>query len=270
MAIYRGKLTDTNRRVSGVQVVAYLANGGDKVDTDVTDKYGFYQFNNLAPGAYDLYFFGGGYQKSEYVTIFISDQDSNTQYFITPTAGTVLKNNAGELGVQLYELFDGKQSLVVEGPVELCVKVNGQYQLLSSLAGVNAPNEYSANILAEAVDGTLVVYAVAEKGTKDEFVYDSITFADLTDGVGFIGWVEPSTYVVNRNADQNLSPEVVTLTPHFAIDGVEIDLANDTNFQFTGLPTTDAVNGVAVNMDTGIVTVTSEDYFDEESQLTAS
>lgn len=73
-----------------------------------------------------------------------------------------------------------------------------------------------------------------------------------------------------KDEEGNFSPSSLTLTPNFAIDGSQITLDSDADFSFTSLPTADAPNGIAVNSDTGVVTITSSDYFDSEVSFTAT
>lgn len=270
MATFRGKLSDRDRLVAGVQAVIYIPNG-NKVDTDITDEFGYFQFNDIAPGEYRIYFYGRGYEEKDFLTVFVTDKSSNTQFFIRPLSGTVIKNSTGSLSVELREIFNGTVSTKTSGPIKLYVDNEGTFELLKDQAGVTATTDYAAEIDASAIDGTLDVYAVADANLDTEFIYDTITLADVSDGVGFIGWVTPSSFVTIENEDGSFSPSSITLTPHFAFEGQELDLEADNDFSFDLItPATDAGNGISVDPDTGVITVTTEDYFDTEDLLTGN
>ncbi len=268
MATYRGKLVDQDRLVAGIQAAVYIP-GGNKVDTDVTDEFGYFQFNNLTPGQYEVYFYGGGYIEEDYITIFVTDRDSNTQFFIRPTSGTVIKNSVGSLTVELREIFAGDITVPTDGPIKLYVNNGGTFELLSAQTGVTAIDDYTATVGAAAINGTLDIYAVADANEVNEFIYDTITLADVTDGVGFIGWVTPSSFVAIDEGSGIFDPATITLEPNFAFDGQEIDLVNDAGFTFDSItPSTDLANGIDVDSSSGLITITTADYFDEQNILT--
>lgn len=186
MSIYRGKL-DRSRPYQGIQVVAYDQVTSNKVDTVISDKDGYFQFNTLSPGSYNVYFYGGGYQDEEYITIFVTDQGSNTQFYISPENGTVIKNGSGTLSVQLKEIFNGEITNKTSGPVKLYIDNNGTFELLKDQAGVTSSSDWKGTVPASLVEPILNIFAVADANSANEFIYDSITLADITDGVGFIG-----------------------------------------------------------------------------------
>jgi len=270
MSIYRGRL-DRSRPYKGIQVVAYQQATNNKADTVVTDKFGYYQFNDLTPGSYNVYFYGGGYEASEYITIFVTDKASNTQFYVSPENGTVIKNGSGTLSVQLKEIFDGKVTNTTSGPVKLYIDNNGTYELLSAQAGVTLADDYKATVPASLVEPTLIVYAVADAGTDNEFIYDTITLADITDGVGFIGWVTPTSYLAVKDEAGTINPDTISLTPNFAIDGATVDVSTDGDFSFTDISVADdAANGISVNETTGVITVDTALYFDDQTVLTVT
>ena len=258
MGIYRGKLIDSQRPVAGIQAVLYTQSG-NKLDTDVTDPWGFYQFTDIPQGPYNVYFYGGDYTDDDHITIFVAESGSNVEYYIKPTNGSVIKNGTGTLTVQLQSIINGELSVVTEGPIKLYVKDGSEnFTPLWEESGVTG-TKYEAAVPASLIEGTLDVFAIAEKGTPDEFLYDSITLADLTDGVGFIGWVEPTSYLTVLSEDGTFSPDTITVSPKFAVDGVEVT-PSDPAFTFDPDGVPDDQTGVVVDDSTGVAVITSENY----------
>lgn len=273
MPKYRGKLLDTSKLLSGIQVVAYNLDTNNKVDTVISDAKGFYQFNDLSVGGYEIRFFGGGYSQEDWITVYISEAfETAIQYFISAPEGSVVKNNTGSLQTKLNQITSGEVIDVLEGDVKLYYRSGGSLLPVSGLSNSTSSNEYSVDVAADDIPGTLTLIAASGVGTASEFIYDSITLADLSDGVGFIGYVEPSTFVTVKDEFGAYSPATITITPKFAFDGVELptDPTTDANFSWTTRPTADAANGVSVNAATGVVTITAADYFDQEATFTAS
>jgi len=204
MARYRGKLFDLVLPIKGIQVAVYSLTGA-KVDTTITDAYGFYQFNDLPTGTYDLRFYGGGYTSNYWITISVSEEGSNIQYFLQPLDGTVIRGGIGALRVQLSLNDPNGMSPVTEGSIKICKRIADAYVPVSS--------PYLYTVEEGEIVGSLVLYAVADPGTDKEFIYDSITLADINDAIGWVGWVEATSLITLEDEAGNLSPSSISLSP---------------------------------------------------------
>lgn len=274
MANYRGKLSDPIRKVAGVQAVAYRQDHPTiKVDTDVTDANGIYEFSGIPQGPYIVRFYGRDWTDEDRITIFVAEVGggANIQYLITPLSGTAIKNSTGTLSLQLQVIDSEGVENVIDGDVKLYIDNNGTYELLSNQTGVVGDDYSATSINATAIDESLIVYAVAAANDVGEFVYDTVTLADISDGSGFVGWVTSSTGLatVETAAGGTFDPATITLTPNFAINGSPIaNLGTDPNFSFTATPN-DTPAGVSVNATTGVVTITCATYFASNNTYTA-
>jgi hypothetical protein len=261
MANFRGRL-DLSRPYSSIQVSAYNRKG-EKVATTITDSFGFYQLNDLATGTYGLKFYGGGYSSADWITISVVNDLSFLQFVITPENGTVIRNGVGEIKLQLNQVTGEGLTKVTSGPVKLYQKINGEFLPFSEASpGVEEYDDYSVTLTAPAVNGSINIYAVADAGYPAEFLYDSINVSDITDGVGFIGWVETSSYVaIKPDFQSSFSPPTITLTPKLAFNGVILDISDEVtagNLTFSASPSN--ATGIAVSSDK-VVTLTTADYF---------
>lgn len=69
MGRFRGRLT-RERPYQGVQCVLYTPENV-KVDIDVTDEQGYYLFDGVPEGNYEVRFFGRGYTAEDWISITI-------------------------------------------------------------------------------------------------------------------------------------------------------------------------------------------------------
>lgn len=125
---------------------------------------------------------------------------------------------------------------------------------------------------AGIIDNSLVVYAVADANEPDEFIYDTITLADISDGNGFTGYVSPNSYVVSFDSQGFYSPDLVDLKPVWFFDGKQLPLdpTQDPNFTWVKKPETNTLAGVIVNDKTGRVKLLSGDYFESNSSFSGT
>jgi hypothetical protein len=164
--------------------------------------------------------------KSDTVTIIAtSDGISARQYFIRPRFGTVLKNkdggdpnNVGNLEVELVKFVDGGlvSSSIDLGNVKL---YSSSVELSTALNGITAgafvaDPRYNARVSGSAITGSLVLSA---EDTGSGIVWDTITLADLQDGVP-AGYVTANTRVIKRNPnDDTYNINSLGLTASFYI-----------------------------------------------------
>lgn len=69
MGKFRGRLT-RETPYNGVQCVLYTPEN-EKVDIDVTDEKGYYFFEGIPEGNYEVRFFGRGYTAEDWISITI-------------------------------------------------------------------------------------------------------------------------------------------------------------------------------------------------------
>lgn len=263
MASFRGTL-DQSRPYQGIEVVLYSDNN-IRIDVDVTDEFGDYFFTDIDPGNYQVRLFGGNYTERDWFEITIVDDRSLDVFYIKPLNGTVIKNNTGQLSFEIVGLTDaGVQQVLTQGDVKFYTRSGGNYvQVLSGDPGVVSTDGYTLTVNQSFLSGTETLYAY--NGVNE---YDHITIADVSDGVGFVAWVEASSYVTIYNPETDTySPTTITMTPKFAVDGDILTLP-DGNFTFETLPT--AGGGITVNSSTGVVTVDTTTYFDTSDTYTPS
>lgn len=275
MGSYKGRLTKSEP-YQGVQAVLYKADSDIKVDVDVTNEEGYFEFLDVDPGQYQVRFFGGDYTEEDYIDISILDEAQFiSRHYIRPKDGTVIKNGSGTLTFELMRFNGSVQEIVTSGDVKLYKKdSNGKYiEIQDSDTGVlgdgngNVYNGYSIKVDETFIGGQESIYA-ANKSEGDE--YDSVTMADISDSKGFVSWVEPSSYVATYDPEADTySPATITLTPEFAFDGNVLNPGSDPNFTFTSGPDVSAT-GISWDSSTGVVTVDTDVYFGSNTEYTGS
>lgn len=88
MGRFRGRLT-RERPYQGVQCVLYTPES-EKIDIDVTDEKGYYLFDDVPEGNYEVRFFGRGYTDEDWLSVTIVDN------FGVPDVGTLTINTVQE------------------------------------------------------------------------------------------------------------------------------------------------------------------------------
>lgn len=279
MPKYKGRLTK-EEPYQGVQAALYEAGSGDvRLDVDVTDEDGYFEFLDIEPGEYQVRFFGRNYDEQDYVDIEVFEKGNFlSRHYLRPADGTVIKNGSGELSFEVVRFNGNIQEIATSGNVKIYRKVNGSYVAINSsdtgVVGDNF-NGYEITVNADFISGSETLYAVDNSGDSP-IEYDSVSLADITDGKGFVAWVEVTSYMTSFNPDaegtNKYEPQTITLTPKFAFEGDIIDPNADSNFSFTqeGLPTADTPNGISVDSTTGKVEVGAADYFDSELSYTGN
>ena len=281
MATYQEILVKKGKPQSGVHAAVYENETSTvKIDVDVSDENGILTFNDLQSGKYHLRFWGKNYSKEDWKTIEVFDNATFTpRVYIRPLNGTVIKNGSGTLSFEMVKFNGSTQVPVQSGNIKLYTKASdGTYQEIIEDPnidnGVVSFDDYSIEINANFIDGKQVLYAA---DTDENIEYDSVTLADVTDGIGFIGWTEVSSYVATFDPDTEVySPSSITMQPKFALSG-DILADGDSGISYeidgvagSGLPDSSA-SGVSVDEinNTGEVTITTADYFGGQTEYTA-
>lgn len=155
MASYKARLDK-----SGVMASIYNSNS-IRVDVDVTDKYGFYEFKNLVTGPYLIKFYGMGYSSDDNINISIVDEfdaeDTAPLTFQTPpalgvTEGNPFSGQQGEGSEGIFAFSNLQPSTGILGKVDIFYKLSSSsdYNVLFSLSiGDDTPGYDKANGLLE-------------------------------------------------------------------------------------------------------------------------
>lgn len=206
MPIYRGKLTDTTKLLSGVQVVAYNASNKNKVDTVISDQFGFYQFNDIPVGHYELRFFGGGYGKQDWLTISVAANDSNVEYFIKPENGPFIKNRADTVELQLMQVVQGKLAKTTSGSVQLYVQDQDTFYPLKEQLGLNL-DQYLNKVTIASEDLRGLLSEAEVEMTFSKGIYESSFISTVKAGFvedGAILQITTPHYVLGESVDGEL------------------------------------------------------------------
>ena len=221
---YTGRLT--GQILKGVQVAIFNAVTGVKVDSTTSDVDGVYAFNGLKQGVYILRKYGGGYDSNVTETVTIAEDGSNRTFYIRALEGTTIKNSSGVLSADIIKSESGVISEVTDGTAKLYYKDAGEFKLITTKAGVSG-TDYSADISAYAITGTLNLYLVEHAGLEAEVIYQSLSFTDVSDGsqgpgVLYIG--EFDTLNSNRELKNNgIARDVVSVGgTYFAFTGLHL------------------------------------------------
>lgn len=178
-----------------------------------------------------------------------------TKYYIKPLNGTAIKNKTGSLSFEARVINASGDNLVADNNIQLA--------LLGESGFVNKGHEWtctSADIL-----GSTVLYLI---NTVSGAVYDTASIADITDGHGFVGWVEtPQGIVIKKNKLGAIIPATLTLAPKFTMDGALVG-PGTAGFSFTAFPS--ASTGITVDGTTKVVTVTSSAFAAASGSATVS
>lgn len=212
MASYKSRLDK-----GGVMASIYNSNNV-RVDVDVTDKYGFYEFKNLVTGPYLIKFYGMGFSSDDSINVSIVDEfdaeDTAPLIFQTSpslgvTEGSPFSGQQGEGSEGIFAFSNLQPSTGILGKVDIFYKLStsSDYNVLFSLSiGDDTPGYNRETGLLET-----------------DF---SIELVD-----------KPSTYdfkafFFNPSSEPALNSSNETIT------------ANDTSITFNGIPDLDEYIGV--------------------------
>ncbi len=144
-----------------------------------------------------------------------NDGQMNLAFVITPVSGTILKNKTGTLELRLTRLSGSAVNEISGGAVVL---VTGSANLPVSVgSGITAgPNGVLWNAIFDTtkISGSLVVRA---RDTASGITYDSITLADITDGLtaGTINATNGLILTRNPNNLHTYTPSTTAFTASF-------------------------------------------------------
>ena len=140
---------------------------------------------------------------------------SNVSYVIAPISGTILKNKSGTLELQIARLSGSRYDYISGGTIVL---VTGSANTTITAgdgisAGANGVS-YNAIFDSTKISGSLIVRA---RDTSANITYDTITLADITDGVaaGGINSTDGLILVRNPNNNNTYTPSTTKLTASF-------------------------------------------------------
>jgi hypothetical protein len=140
---------------------------------------------------------------------------SNISYVIAPISGTILKNKSGTLELQIARLSGSRYDYISGGTVVLVTgSANTTITAGNGIsAGTNGVS-YNAIFDSTKISGSLIVRA---RDTSANITYDTITIADITDGVaaGGINSTDGLILVRNPNNNNTYTPSTTKLTASF-------------------------------------------------------
>jgi hypothetical protein len=143
------------------------------------------------------------------------DGFSNVSFAIVPISGTILKNKSGTLELQIARLSGSRYDYISGGTVVLVTgSANTTIAAGNGIsAGTNGVS-YNAIFDSTKISGSLIVRA---RDTSANITYDTITLADITDGVAAGGINSTNGLILVRNPNNNntYTPSTTQLTASF-------------------------------------------------------
>ncbi len=126
-----------------------------------------------------------------------ADATAPSIYYIKPTAGTAIKNGAGQLTVEARQIVLGVDTLISSGTVKLYDPGNNELTLANGY--VTGSDGYTGILDAGDIAGSKVI--TMKDGTGGTPL-DTITLADITDGdSGMTGFITPDFLAWSKGAN---------------------------------------------------------------------